>query len=410
MEALEVVALIGLSLLARLPAGSDDPGGRAGASPGDRLARIRAAQAEASRIYHLNYDRANDDAGRGRAIGVFLEAVATNTDRALELADESPRDRAALEALTFVLRTAKAGPGKQSERAIALLRRDHVRDEAMGEVCQGLFIFFHLRAAEDLLRAVASESPNERTRGVALDALANFLIYKAARVRELRLDPARVGVLEETRGKGAVARAIRDSSPEALEAEARTLLKRVVADHGKIRRGQRTLEEIAAGKLRDLEGLQVGDVAPDIEGEDADGKRFRLADHRGKVVLLTFSGEWCGPCRALYPHERELVDRLKDKPFVALSVNTDATRETLRAAIASGTITWRCWWDGGTDGPITAAWGVRSFPAIYLIDQGGVIRYKDINRKDMDAAIDGLLSTARAGLPGGTGRRADPGP
>ena len=39
-------------------------------------------------------------------------------------------------------------------------------------------------------------------------------------------------------------------------------------------------------------GLNVGDLAPDIEGEDIDGKPFKLADYRGKVVVLDFWGHW----------------------------------------------------------------------------------------------------------------------
>ena len=35
-------------------------------------------------------------------------------------------------------------------------------------------------------------------------------------------------------------------------------------------------------------GFDRGDLAPDIEGTDADGKPFKLSDYRGKVVLLKF--------------------------------------------------------------------------------------------------------------------------
>jgi peroxiredoxin len=38
--------------------------------------------------------------------------------------------------------------------------------------------------------------------------------------------------------------------------------------------------------------LLPGKMAPDIEGEDIDGKRFKLSDYRGKVVLLDFWGDW----------------------------------------------------------------------------------------------------------------------
>ena len=80
----------------------------------------------------------------------------------------------------------------------------------------------------------------------------------------------------------------------------------------------------------------------------------------------------------MYPQERELVARLKDKPFAMVSVSTDATVETLQKSIASGEITWRCWYDGGITGPITTRWGVRSFPTIFVLDKAGVIRFKDV--------------------------------
>jgi cytochrome oxidase Cu insertion factor (SCO1/SenC/PrrC family) len=39
-------------------------------------------------------------------------------------------------------------------------------------------------------------------------------------------------------------------------------------------------------------GLNVGQTAPEIEGEDLDGKKFKLSDYRGKVVVLDFWGNW----------------------------------------------------------------------------------------------------------------------
>ncbi len=37
---------------------------------------------------------------------------------------------------------------------------------------------------------------------------------------------------------------------------------------------------------------QVGQLAPEIEGEDIDGTRFKLSDYRGKIVVLDFWGDW----------------------------------------------------------------------------------------------------------------------
>ena len=121
---------------------------------------------------------------------------------------------------------------------------------------------------------------------------------------------------------------------------------------------------------------------------------FKLSDHRGKVVVLTFSGNWCGPCREMYPRERALLARLKDRPFAILSVNTDPDRETLRKSIREGEITWRCWFDGGRDGPITSRWNVRSFPTVYVIDAEGVIREVGLRGDDLDRAVERLLGEA----------------
>lgn len=48
----------------------------------------------------------------------------------------------------------------------------------------------------------------------------------------------------------------------------------------------------ARGILFEQEHLQVGMVAPDIEGADLDGVSFKLSDYRGKVIMLDFWGDW----------------------------------------------------------------------------------------------------------------------
>ena len=41
-----------------------------------------------------------------------------------------------------------------------------------------------------------------------------------------------------------------------------------------------------------IEGFAIGNIAPDIVGEDIDGEPFRLSDYRGKVVVVDFWGDW----------------------------------------------------------------------------------------------------------------------
>jgi len=48
----------------------------------------------------------------------------------------------------------------------------------------------------------------------------------------------------------------------------------------------------AKSELFDLRHLTVGKAAPDVEGEDQDGKKFKLSDYKGKVVLLDFWSQY----------------------------------------------------------------------------------------------------------------------
>jgi peroxiredoxin len=41
-----------------------------------------------------------------------------------------------------------------------------------------------------------------------------------------------------------------------------------------------------------LRHLAIGKEAPDISGEDSDGKKFKLSDYRGKVIVLDFWAKW----------------------------------------------------------------------------------------------------------------------
>lgn len=95
----------------------------------------------------------------------------------------------------------------------------------------------------------------------------------------------------------------------------------------------------------------------------------------------------------MYPHERSLVERLKDKPFALIGVNSDTDKEVLRKRMAKEKISWRSFWNGpkGTDGPISHTWNVRGWPTIYVLDHKGVIRFKGVRDKAMDEAVDQLL-------------------
>src|SRR5438067_1690868 len=101
----------------------------------------------------------------------------------------------------------------------------------------------------------------------------------------------------------------------------------------------------------------------------------------------------------MYPHERSLVARLQDKPFVFLGVNSDKDRVEVRRTIATKGIPWRSWWDGGTEGPIATRWQVGTWPTLFVLDGNGVVRYEVSNPSQLDQAIDALLSELESKSP-----------
>jgi peroxiredoxin len=358
-----------------------------------RLDPIVKAQAEARRQFHRELEGKTTADAQRPAVDRYQAAVSRNTRELLELVRADPKDPAVVEALQFVIDTARAGPGDESYQAMELLR-DHMRDPGMGSLCGHLFYFVHAPAAESLLRAVMEQNPDHNDRGQACYWLAYYLRLQARMVRTVRARPERIAAYVHERFREATMRLVKETDPEALEKQSEALLERVVAEFADASRGYDDvpLGKIAEGELFAARNLAVGKLAPEIAGKDHEGKSFALSDYRGKVVVLTFSGNWCGPCVGMYPQERKLVARLKGRPFEMVSVNTDASAETLAKSVEAGEITWRCWWDGGTSGPITTRWGISSFPSIFVLDRAGVIRFKDVRGADLDKAVESLLA------------------
>jgi hypothetical protein len=92
----------------------------------------------------------------------------------------------------------------------------------------------------------------------------------------------------------------------------------------------------------------------------------------------------------MLPHERDLVQRLADRPFTLLGINSDESRSALKKIIASEKITWPNIYDGKR-GALARRWNVSSWPTIYVLDHEGVIRYRDVRDEALEKAVLTLL-------------------
>lgn len=148
----------------------------------------------------------------------------------------------------------------------------------------------------------------------------------------------------------------------------------------------------------------------------------------------------------MLPHERAMVDRLKNEPFALLGMNSDgdhavssnlaeaeknaikilgmrqeqaidairrgdakvmeklgevgaplkkkifdADLANLHKVLEKNKITWRQHVMGTTDGALPNKWNVQGWPTIYILDEKGVIRFRDLRDEEMEGAVVGLL-------------------
>jgi thiol-disulfide isomerase/thioredoxin len=128
-----------------------------------------------------------------------------------------------------------------------------------------------------------------------------------------------------------------------------------------------------------------GGPTPPLELADLDGVRHRLADYRGKVVLVNFWATWCEPCRDEMPSIERLRASLEGRPFAVLAVNLAEPASRIRKFLEtleqqSVPVRFAILMDRDTK--TAKAWQAKLLPATYIIAPDGAIRYRHLGELD----------------------------
>jgi hypothetical protein len=273
----------------------------AAAEAQDRRATLAAQYQVLAREFsdaaNAYYSKAKTDEERSEALA-RLEKL---PPRFLELAQQSPQDPVGLDALVQVVvaelwlenNTPHPGFGKDGPevRAIAILLRDHVGSDKIGTAC-GRIRYGFRRECETFLRTVLEKNPNREVKALTCLQLAQFLNARLQRLDVIKERPEMARRYEGLFGRDYLETLGRQDRAEAMR-EVEALFERAAREFGdvKVPYGD-TVGEKARSELHEIRHLSVGKPAQEIDGEDQDGRRFKLGDYRGKVVLLYFWSEY----------------------------------------------------------------------------------------------------------------------
>ena len=250
--------------------------------PADKLAALKAeAKAADEKLSKAFIDLGDTKEGQAKAEELMKEHREQGLKRcatALELAKADPKGMVAFEAAEWVLIEQDSYDSAEAKEAMQLLRENHAASPNIGKVVMAVGRYTpsdakNGPAAADLVAAVGEKNKDKTVRGqvaavAAWRAKAKFETAETKKAKDI----------------------------EELATAAEKAFEAVAKEYGECKlldfEGKQTIGEAVKAELFELRNLRVGKTAPDIEGEDTDGAKFKLSDYKGKVVLLDFWGDW----------------------------------------------------------------------------------------------------------------------
>jgi len=166
------------------------------------------------------------------------------------------------------------------------------------------------------------------------------------------------------------------------------------AGPGEILGNQEAVESNTENPVQEVEvGTAVGQRAPDFSLTDLEGKGFSLGDLRGKPVILHFSAAWCPSCIP----ETEALARIKSDygekveiVWIDVDPQRDSPEDLRRLAEEHGGDFIYAF----DDGNVALEFEVRALGTTYILDEQGIIRYRDFGPTGYEVyarELEGLL-------------------
>jgi thiol-disulfide isomerase/thioredoxin len=148
-----------------------------------------------------------------------------------------------------------------------------------------------------------------------------------------------------------------------------------------------------------VEGINLGNKAPEIMMASPKGNVITLASFKGKLVLIDFWASWCGPCRAENPAVVAAYNKYHEQKFKSgngfeiLSVSLDQNEVAWVKAIEKDQLIWPYHVSDlqGWSNAAAMRYGVNSIPTNVLVDANGIIIAKNLRGSALENALEEQL-------------------
>ncbi len=117
--------------------------------------------------------------------------------------------------------------------------------------------------------------------------------------------------------------------------------------------------------------------------KDMHGADVRLADFKGRPMIINFWATWCAPCRHEIPGFVELVEKYKAQNFIVLGISVDDKPEDLRTFAEEFKMNYPVLVGLGHD-DLQEAYGAFSLPVSWFIKADGTVDYKHLGTQTRD--------------------------
>jgi thiol-disulfide isomerase/thioredoxin len=120
-----------------------------------------------------------------------------------------------------------------------------------------------------------------------------------------------------------------------------------------------------------LESVLVGKPAPPIDLELLSGKKFRVTDYKGKVLILDFWASWCGPCLQTMPQVEAVAKEFAAQGVTLIGINLEETPARVKQALERLKLDMAVAID--RDGRVAERYGATAIPQTVIIDGEGKV-------------------------------------